>query len=45
MYPVRVGINSAAKMAKITSTTISSTKVKPFLLFLLNALNDRKNLT
>lgn len=38
MYPVSVGIKSAAKIARITRTTISSTRVNPFFLLSLSFL-------
>ena len=34
IYPVSAGMSSAARIARITSTTISSTSVKPRFLFL-----------
>ena len=33
IYPVSAGTSSAAKIARMTRTTISSTRVKPFLSF------------
>ena len=40
MYFVSAGTSRAARMAKMTRTTMSSTRVKPFLFYILRIFSN-----